>query len=119
MTGIFDISGASLEYVMGHWGNFTEYEAKYYDYYDASQFTGTSSTNYSLCTLVTCGGHALYEITSWGNTTYDFVNSSNSWFKRGGGWSESNSKFSEFYTTVDAGTFRANYSTRLALVEEL
>ena len=95
ITGIFDMSGGSWEYVMGNFGNtslhsgFTIFpESKYYDLYLSSQFTGDFDTNFELCTLETCGGYALYETANWyGNYAY-FVDFGYPWFFRGGYYSD-------------------------------
>ena len=58
--------------------------SKYYDLYLQSQFNGSYSTNMQLCTLETCGGHALSETASWYNDYADFVVPGYPWFLRGG-----------------------------------
>ena len=94
ISGIFDMSGGAYEYVMGNYNNTTGSSgfstlpnAKYYDNYLASVFTGDSSTNMTFCTLATCGGHALNETANWYGDDALFVNSSNPWFYRGGDYS--------------------------------
>ena len=58
--------------------------SKYYDLYLQSQFNGDYSTNLQLCTLETCGGHALNETVNWYSDFADFVDSEGPWFERGG-----------------------------------
>ena len=91
ITGIFDMSGCAHEYVMGNYGNISSYsgfttfpESKYYDLYSITQFTGVNGTNMTLCTLETCGGHALYETAHWYSDVSFFVDSDNPWFSRSG-----------------------------------
>ena len=112
ISGIFDMSGGAFEYVMGHWSdnlNSPTYEysgfssmpdAKYYDLYDSSTFDGDSDSNIQKCTLATCGGHALNETAGWYSDYAIFVNSSLSWFLRGGNSS----------TGAGAGVFNFGHS---------
>ena len=95
ISGIFDMSGGAYEYTMCNWGNTTKNSglaavwftnnSKYYNLYDSSIFTGTYSTNFTFCTLATCGGHALNETKSWYSDYAFFVNSGAPWTGRGGG----------------------------------
>ena len=91
ISGIFDMSGGALEYVMGNYNNTTGSSgfstlpnAKYYDNYPSSIFTGDYGTNITFCTLATCGGHALNETANWYGDSAYFVHSSFPWFLRGG-----------------------------------
>ena len=91
ISGVFDMSGGAYEYVMGNYNNtisaarFTTMPAsKYYDVYLSTQFTGNYSTNMSLCTIETCGGHALFETAGWYSDYQDFVYADYPWFGRGG-----------------------------------
>ena len=123
VTGIYDMSGGAQEYVMGvlsdvngnprsGWSGFngSRYngntdelitngipfpESKYYDLYLQTQFNETYDTNMNLCTLETCGGHALNETVGWYRDNADFVSPEDPWFLRGGSW---------IYNT-DAGAF--------------
>ena len=91
--GVYDMGGGVLEYVMGNYagddlsqsGGRTAYMATatrlpYADLYNI--------INNSSCTWNTngsgCGGHALFETAYWGGDQSNFVNSSLSWFIRGG-----------------------------------
>ena len=95
ISGIFDMSGGSWEYVMGNYNGTTGSSgfsampnAKYYDNYPSSVFTGNASTNMTFCTLETCGGHALYETKNWYNDYSSFVYSSYPFFMRGGSYGD-------------------------------
>ena len=116
ISGVFDMSGGANEYVMGNYGNTpknsgfaatwftTTGNSKYYNLYDSSTFTGTYSTNYTLCTLATCGGHALNETKLWYSDFAYFVYSSNPWLYRGGAGN-----------SADAGTFYSRSSSGKAI----
>ena len=96
ISGVFDLSGGANEYVMGNYNNTTSSSGfaatwftttgnnKYYNLYASTAFKGTDSTNFTFCTLVTCGGHALNETKSWYSDTANFVYSSSPWSFRGG-----------------------------------
>ena len=73
--------------------------SKYYDLYLQSQFNGSDSTNMKLCTLETCGGHALNETASWYNDYAFFVNPEYPWFVRGG----------SFDSDILAGAFSSHH----------
>jgi len=144
ITGIFDMSGSAGEYVMGVYSdsegkpmsgfntfknsNFngtlydgTSYsdgisfpESKYYDLYLSSQFTGLI-TGIELCTLETCGGHALNETAWWYDDFGDFISSTYPWFIRGG-YYEDGSDAGEFYILYDNGYASDSNSWRSVLV---
>ena len=59
--------------------------SKYYDLYFQSQFNGGIVSNMMLCTIETCGGHALKETAQWYNDVPNFVNQEQPWFVRGSG----------------------------------
>ena len=94
ISGIFDMSGGAAEYTMGNWGNTTgtsgfaaawfTNNSKYYNLYASNIFTGNITTNFTFCTLATCGGHALNETKSWYSDSAVFVNSSGPWMGRAG-----------------------------------
>ena len=122
ISGIFDINGGTFEYVMGNYGNtlgssgFTEMPAKkYYDLYSSSQFTGDYTTNINLCTLDTCGGHALNETKGWHGDFSHFVDSDGPWFGRGGD-AEGGSIDGAFAAVFVDGSAGSNFSWRSALV---
>ena len=60
--------------------------SKYYDLYLQSQFNGDYGTNFQMCTLETCGGHALNETAGWYSDFSVFVGPDRPWFVRGGFW---------------------------------
>ena len=113
--GIYDMSGGAWEYVMGVYNKtiaisgFSSLPAeKYYNNY-----TGTSYI-----------GHALTETASWYSGNNIFVNSSNSWFGRGGGpdyTTKINNLFkfesSDGNTNDNSYTFMS-YSTRFVITNE-
>jgi len=121
VSGVYDMSGGSQEQVMGNFedtiasSGFTVMPAKkYYDLYPSSQFTGNASTNTALCTLATCGGHALYETNAWYGDIANFVYSGTPWFDRGGHYS-SGSSAGAFYFSLASGGY-ADVSWRSVLV---
>ena len=113
--GIYDMSGGAWEYVMGVYnktiaisGFSSLPDEKYYNNY-----TGTSYI-----------GHALTETASWYSGNNIFVNSSSSWFGRGGGPDYSTKinnlfKFesSDGNTNDNSYTFMS-YSTRFVITNE-
>ena len=131
VTGVFDMSGGANEYVMGTYDNDDSYgnsansgfdsstnplpDSKYYDNYDSTQFTGTESTNFTLCTLATCGGHALNETKSWYSDYTGFVFSGYPWFSRGGYYSNG-SNAGVFYANLNFGSSYSYFSFRLVLL---
>ena len=112
ITGIYDMSGGAIEYVMGVFANSdgqlwsgystsansgftgllgssgTSYtgtafpESKYYDVYKAS--SGTTISFLTACNGGVCYGHALFETSSWYNDIDGFVYARYPWFERGG-----------------------------------
>ena len=95
ITGIFDMSGGQFEYVMGNYGTdvggsgFSLLpESKYYNLYSINIFTGLYQTNITLCTLQTCGGHALNETMNWYTDYSNFIDSDYSWVGRGGRYND-------------------------------
>ena len=112
ITGVYDMSGGSMEYVMGVFANSngtlwsgdnTTYnsgftgllgsngdsytgvdfpDSKYYDVYKAAN--GTSINALTACNGGICYGHGLSEVNNWYGDYSAFVFSGNSWFGRGG-----------------------------------
>ena len=125
ISGIFDMSGGANEYVMGNWGNTTKSSgfaaawftnnSKYYNLYDSSTFAGDSSTNFTFCTLATCGGHALNETKSWYSDNAYFVYSSFPW-TNSGGYASNSTNAGAFYVNNSAGRGYYFYSFRGVLV---
>ena len=84
--GIYDMSGGSFEYVMGVYNNIIRYSG-FSSLPDSKYYNNYTSTNYT--------GHALTETARWYSDFASFVESSPSWFMRGGRYSDS----------ADAGVF--------------
>ena len=132
ISGIFDMSGGTYEYVMGvlsdsygkPMSGFSQIygsgfngvfsydgsinssgiafpEAKYYNLYLSNQFNGESTTNFNLCTLETCGGHALNETVGWYSDYGSFLN--DSWLHRGGHASSADQDAGVFATSSMGG----------------
>ena len=113
ISGIFDMSGGASERVMAHHAKngdsygfdaawFTTPEnSKYYDLYDSDIFTGGSLSNFTFCTISTCGGHGLYETRGWYGSRNQFAYGSKPWFDRGrtAGLETSNGAASSTYST--------------------
>ena len=123
-TGVYDMSGGSSEYVMGNYNSavgssgFTTFPStKYYDVYSADIFTASYSTNMSLCTLETCGGHALSETTSWYSDDARFVVGGLPWFRRGGNY-VSGSGGGVFNSYSNNGKDNGNFSWRCVLLAD-
>ena len=123
ITGIYDMSGGSYEYVMGVFANSdgqlwsgysgtsnsgftglvgtsgtsytgTEFpDSKYYDVYKAS--SGTTISALTACNGGVCYGHGLSETNRWYNDTAAFVSANYPWFQRGG----------NYFDGSDAGVF--------------
>jgi len=114
VTGVYDMSGGSWEYVMGNYSNtigssnFLSMPAK--KYYDQYTFYASNS-----CTLATCGGHALYETNAWYEDSAGFVSSTLPWFVRSGDYSKAASA-GVFLTGRSGGAGGLEYSWRSVLV---
>ena len=125
ISGIFDMSGGATEYTMGNYGNTTKSSgfadawfannSKYYNLYNSSTFNGTSSTNFTFCTLATCGGHALNETESWYSDQAYFVIPSLPWSIRSGN-SSSSANAGIFYMNANNGLGYNNHTFREVLV---
>ena len=140
ITGIYDMSGGSYEYVMGvladengnpRGGASSSYnsgfngslnsgsynsgidfpEAKYYDLYT------TSNVN-TACSEGICYGHALSEILRWYGDNPFFIDSAFPWFARGGHLSEGVQAGVFLFTAWEGGTSIAG-SSRAVLVPEV
>ena len=93
MTGVYDMSGGALEYVMGYYSgasdtfgatsssNFAGFtsapDSKYWDEY-------TTTNALTACNGGICYGHALSETNGWYSDYADVVRASGPWFTRGG-----------------------------------
>ena len=103
ITGIYDISGAGAETVMGNYNNLigssgfsTMPETQYYDLY--------TTTNLSTaCNGGVCYGHALSETSTWYKDASVLISSSNPWIVRGGGVTTTSPGMGAFYISHNAG----------------
>lgn len=109
ITGVYDMSGGTYEYVMGYyspasstWGATSSYNyagfssqpnSKYYDDY-------TSTNLLTACNGGICYGHGLSEVRNWYGDYVYFVDGSYPWFGRG----------SDCTDGSDAGTFNVDSS---------
>ena len=142
ITGIYDMSGGALEYVMGVFANSngelwsgystslnsgftglvglagTSYtgtafpDSKYYDVYKAT--SGTTISALTACNGGVCYGHGLSETNIWYNDSTYFVKADDPWLKRGGQFS-SDSRAGVFYRSYDAGHSIADCGFRSVL----
>ena len=119
ITGVFDMSGGSYEYVMGNYNNTTGSSG-----FVSSWFTTTGNSKYydkytvtsnSSCTFTECGGHALKETADWYSDHVYFVTSGGPWFLRGG-YSSYGTVASIFYSDNNGGFVHGNNSARVVLV---
>ena len=113
--GVYDMSGGSLEYVMGNYNDevgssgFTIMpESKYYDKY-------IGSTLSEACNGSGCISHSLSEISGWYNDDYIII-LINNWLLRGGRINNGNTAgiFSIWETSINGGGF-TDHSFRLVL----
>ena len=132
ITGIYDMSGGTSEYVMGVFANSdgqlgsgyntsnnsgftgllgyddTSYtgtafpDSKYYDVYKAT--SGTTISALTACNGGICYGHGLTETNAWYGNSASFVYVSGPWFERGGYWSNGSS-VGVFYRGSTTGYF--------------
>ena len=129
ISGIFDMSGGTGEYVMAYldagnnksglsdewFKNANNY--KYYNQYSYSTFNSNAIDNIAKCTLKTCGGDALYETHSWYYSMHNFMNKEYNFMKRGCG-NYSGSRASQFCFGYGTGEGGAGTSSRVVLVTE-
>ena len=128
--GIYDMSGGAWEYVMGVFADTngkprSGYSSSYNSGFtgmlkDGTTYTGITfpdSKYYNLYTGSSYTGHALTETKKWYSDYADFVNSSDPWFIRGGGYG--NGTFAGvFYFDNSNGNSHRNYSSRLVISNE-
>ena len=122
ITGVFDLSGGTYEYVMGNFdgqkgssGFSVLPESKYYNLYSSLTFTGDATTNVDYCTIDTCGGHAISETYGWYGDNKKFVTSDKPWFIRGGD-NTGGSRVGMFAVNNANGNADNEYSMRSILV---
>ena len=122
--GIYDMSGGEDEYVMGVLADTNGKPRSGYNSLWNSGFTGMlmdgttytgiafpDSKYYNLYTGTSYTGHALTETKDWYSDNASFVNTSGSWFLRGGSYSNSASA-GVFLFVSDNGSSIGNYSSR-------
>ena len=142
ITGVYDMSGGTVEYVMGVFANSdgqlwsgsstsdnsgftgllgsagTSYtgtafpDSKYYDVYKA--YSGTSINILTACNGGICYGHALSETYNWYGDSGSVVYANSPWMGRGGIYAGGNyAGVFNFTSTYGSAT---NYSSRAVLV---
>ena len=90
ITGVFDMSGGAGEYVMGHYMVENKYEIDFSGFNELPNeryFDIYRNHSLEVCTLETCGGHALNETAGWYSSLVGVNNeltSSSSWLIRDG-----------------------------------
>ena len=130
--GIYDMAGGSYDYVMGIYidssGNpvtassgfysnnfYKKVESKYYDGFKANSNNEIDFN--TACNNGICYGQALSETAGWYGDLTSMINSTNSWFKRGGSKGDYSSRVGVFYYTDGSGISSVNYSTHAVCVE--
>jgi len=117
ITGVYDMSGGSWEYVMGVHNELISSsgfsalpDAKYYDNYTRNGLIPT-------CNNGICYGHALSETEEWYNDFTSYLNASSAWFLRGGYYVNSDGAgvFGSIYIDIHGGSNTA-YSFRVTIV---
>lgn len=129
ITGIFDMSGGTGEYVMTYLnGNnnlsgidknwfANENNKKYYDFYDIKIFNKDFKENIANCNLKTCGGHAIYETFNWYMTVHNFSDNEYNFIKRGcGNFSYMNAN--QYCIGYGTGEKGGGTSSRVILITE-
>jgi len=128
--GIYDMSGGSWEYVMGVLADTNGKPRSGFDSSDNSGFTGMlndgttytgiafpDSKYYNLYTGSSYTGHALTETKNWYSDFAYVVDSSATWFIRGGYYSNS-AIAGVFSFSYNNGSSNSNYSSRLVISNE-
>ena len=116
ITGVYDMAGGSVEYVMGNYNNtigdsgFTTLpDRKYYDKY-------TTTNLRTACNGGICYGHGLSEVSNWYGDYFNLVNASDPWFLRGGDYGNGSSAGSFFFDNYGSGNADKGWSARSVLV---
>lgn len=116
ITGVYDMAGGSVEYVMGNYNNtigdsgFTTLpDRKYYDKY-------TTTNLRTACNGGICYGHGLSEVSNWYGDYFNLVNASDPWFLRGGDYGNGFSAGSFFFDNYGSGNADNGWSARSVLV---
>ena len=115
ITGVYDMAGGSVEYVMGNYNNIikssgftTLPDRKYYDKY-------TTTNLRTACNGGICYGHGLSEVSNWYGDYFNLVDASNPWFLRGGNYNDG-SNAGSFNFSNNNGNANNNWSARSVLV---
>ena len=128
--GIYDMSGGANEYVMGVLADTngkarSGYSSSYNSGFtgmlkDGTTYTGITfpdSKYYNLYTGSSYTGHALTETEMWYSDFANFVDASNPWFERGGGYYNSTGA-GVFNFVIDSGDSGAYISSRLVISDK-
>ncbi len=134
ITGVYDMSGGAVEYVMGAIkDNNTDRpiigdsgfvasgdtnpipNAKYYDLYTSSNPSSEDGKLSATACNGVCYGHALSEMLGWHSDKQYFVYSISPWLLRGGMYADT-SYAGVFYFNARTGAASTNFSFRLVLV---
>ena len=123
MTGVYDMSGGTWEYVMGWYSgasdtfgatsssNFAGFtsalDSKYWDEY-------TTTNALTACNGEICYGHGLSEVKNWYGDYADFVDAGNPWFGRGG-YSFGGASVGAFFFNISGGRANNNNGFRSVL----
>ena len=115
ITGVYDMSGGTVEYVMGNYGNaigrsgFTTLpDNKYYDDY-------TTINSLKACNGGICYGHGLSEVSGWYGDFVYFVDPNYPWYLRGGYYNKGSSA-GAFHFAVSDGGANVDLAARSVLV---
>ena len=116
ITGVYDMAGGSVEYVMGNYNNIIESsgfttlpDRKYYDKY-------TTTNLRTACNGGICYGHGLSEVSNWYGDYFILVGGSSPWFVRGGDYGYGGSGAGSFYFGYSSGSASFSWSARSVLV---
>ena len=116
ITGVYDMSGGTSEYVMGNYNNtigssgFTTLpDSKYYDNY-------TTTNSLTACNGGICYGHGLSEVSNWYGDYDVFVNEGVPWFKRGGNCGSGSHVGSFSFSRDSGGSVNDDWAARSVLV---
>ena len=105
--GIYDMSGGRYEYVMGVYNN-AKSSSGFNSLPDSKYYNNYTTTEYQ--------GHALYGTKGWYYDGNDVLDTSKSWYARGGGYNSGASAGVFNYYTYYGGA--AYYSTRVVVTNE-
>ena len=116
ITGVYDMAGGSVEYVMGNYNNtigssgFTTLpDRKYYDKY-------TTTNLRTACNGGICYGHGLSEVSNWYGDYFKLVDASSPCFLRGGYYFSGSGAGSFSFDVSDGGDAYGGRAARSVLV---